>query len=113
MLPRLKPRLFLWFSVLLVSCGLKSAPAVINCVAAPSFGSHIHLKPCITGATTPVRLDKNGNGSTPACPSSDNVEIVVDQNDSMTYILPENVHIGRAGDGIAVSIDADWKNAPK
>jgi hypothetical protein len=113
MLPRLKPRLYLWFSALLVSCGLKSAPVIINCVAARDFRSHIHLKPCIPGATTPVRLDKNGNGSTPVCPSSDNLEIVVSQNDSMIYILPENVHIGRAGDGIAVSIDADWNSSPR
>jgi hypothetical protein len=106
MTPRLKPHAFLWLSVLLVSCGLKSPPAVINCVA-PDFGSRIHIIPCAPGATSAVKLDKNGNGSSLACPSDDNVEIVVIHNGSTTYILPEKVHIARAGDGIAVSIDAD------
>jgi hypothetical protein len=104
----LKPRAFLWCSGLLVSCGLKSPPAIINCVAT-SVRTHIHLKPCVLSATTTVSLDTNGNGSTSACPPNDNVEIVVNRNGSTAYILPEQVHIDRAGDGIAVSIDADVK----
>ena len=102
----LKPRAFLWCSVLLVSCALKSPPAIIKCVAT-SGRTHIHLRPCVLNATTPVSLDANGNGSTSACPPNDNVEIVVNRNGSTTYILPEQVHINRAGDGVAVSIDAD------
>jgi hypothetical protein len=105
---RLKPSGFLWFSVLLVSCGLKSPPEVIYCVTT-SVPGHIHLRPCVPGLSASVNLDSNGNGSTSACPSSDNVEIAINRNGSITYILPEQVHVDRAGDGIAVSIDAEFQ----
>lgn len=97
----------LWFSVLFVSCGLKSPPSIISCAAGSNAPGRVHLTPCFDGAPNPAQLDDHGNGATSACPSSDNVEIVLTRNGVTTYILPEQVHIGRAGDGIAVSIDAD------
>jgi hypothetical protein len=105
-----RPRIVLCASLLLVSCGAKSAPALINCTAVGNSSSaHVHLTPCSPQASNGVQLDNNGSGATSACPSDDNVEIVLTRNGQTTYILPDQVHVGRAGDGIAVAIDADLK----
>jgi hypothetical protein len=105
-----RPRIFLCMSLLLVSCAAKSAPALISCSAAENLsGRHVHLTPCSPQAANPVQLDKDGNGATSACPSDDNVEIVLTVNGSTTYLLPDQVRIGRTGDGIAAAIDIDLK----
>jgi hypothetical protein len=105
-----RPRIFLCASLLLVSCGAKSAPTLINCTAAGNSSSaHVHLTPCSPQAPNAVELDDNGSGTTSACPSDDNVEIVLTRNGQTIYILPDQVHVGRAGDGIAVAIDTDLK----
>jgi hypothetical protein len=105
-----RPRIFLCMSLLLVSCAAKSAPALISCAATENLSSrHVHLTPCSPQAASPVQLDKDGNGATSACPSDDNVEIVLISNGQTTYILPDQVHVERTGDGIAAAIDTDLK----
>jgi hypothetical protein len=54
-----------------------------------------------------VQLDDAGSGATSACPKDNNVELVVIRDGQPTFILPDQVHVQRAGDGIAVAIDAD------
>lgn len=99
-------RIFLITVLFLMSCGAKSAPTIIRCVAGPNFAGHVHLVPCLGQPSGSVLLDDNGKTTTSACPADDNVEIVLDRNGKTTYILPGQVHIDRTGDGIAVSIDA-------
>jgi hypothetical protein len=101
------PGIFLCVSLLLASCAAKSAPLQINCVTLAKVSGHVHLIPCSPQAPNPVQLDDSGSGSTSACPSDNNVELVVTRNGQPTFILPDQLHIQRAGDGIAVAIDAD------
>jgi len=81
----------------------------ITCLVAQKISSHVHLTPCSSQAANPVQLDDAGSGATSACPKDNNVEIVVNRNGQPTFILPDQVHIQRTGDGIAVAIDADLK----
>jgi hypothetical protein len=105
-----RPRIFLCMSLVLVSCAAKSAPALITCIAVENLSAaHLHLTPCSPQASNPVQLDKDGNGATSACPADNNVEIVFTRNGQTTYILPDQIHVGRTGDGIAVAIDTDLK----
>jgi hypothetical protein len=105
-----RPRIFLCMSLLLVSCAAKSAPALITCAAIENLSSHhLHLTPCSPQAASPVQLDKDGNGATSACPADDNVEIVVIVKGQTIYILPDQIHVARTGDGIAAAIDTDLK----
>jgi hypothetical protein len=69
----------------------------------------VHLVPCSPEASSLVELDDAGAGATSACPKDNNVELVVSHNGQPTFILPDQVHVQRSGDGIAVAIDADLK----
>jgi hypothetical protein len=100
------PGVFLCVSLLLASCAAKSAPLQINCVTGDKIPSHLHLMPCSPEASSLVELDDAGTGATSACPKDNNVELVVSRNGQPTFILPDQVHIRRSGDGIAVDIDA-------
>jgi hypothetical protein len=101
------PGIFLCVSLLLASCAAKSAPLQINCVTLVKVSGHVHLVPCSPQASNPVQLDATGTGATSACPFDNNVEIVVNRTGQPTFILPDQIHIQRSGDGIAVAIDAD------
>ena len=103
------PGIFLCVSVLLASCAAKSAPLQINCVTGDKISGHVHLVPCSPEASSLVELDDAGTGATSACPKDNNVELVVSRNGQPTFILPDQVHVQRSGDGIAVAIDADLK----
>ena len=101
------PGMFLCVSLLLASCAAKSAPLQINCVTLAKVSGHVHLVPCSPQASNPVQLDDAGSGATSACPQDNNVELVVNRDGQPTFILPDQVHVQRTGDGIAVAIDAD------
>jgi hypothetical protein len=101
------PGIVLCVSLLLASCGAKSAPLQINCVTLAKVSGHVHLVPCSRQASNQVQLDDAGSGVTSACPKDNNVELVVTRNGQPTFILPDRVHVQRAGDGVAVAIDAD------
>jgi hypothetical protein len=101
------PGIFFCVSLLLASCAAKSAPLQINCVTLAKMSGHLHLVPCSPQASNPVQLDDAGSGVTSACPKDNNVELVVIRDGQPAFILPDQIHIRRAGDGIAVAIDAD------
>jgi len=101
------PGIVLCVSLLLASCAAKPAPLQINCVTLAKVSGHVHLVPCSRQASNPVQLDDAGSGVTSACPKDNNVELVVIRDGQPTFILPDQVHVQRAGDGIAVAIDAD------
>lgn len=101
------PGIVLCVSLLLASCAAKSAPLQINCVTLAKVSGHVHLVPCSRQASNPVQLDDAGSGVTSACPKDNNVELVVIRDGQPTFVLPDQVHVQRAGDGIAVAIDAD------
>jgi hypothetical protein len=93
-------------SLSLVSCAAKSAPTRISVTVADNYSGAIHLESCVRSATVPVVTDSQGNGVTSACPYGD-VELAVARQGKTIYIMPENVHVERTGDGIAVRINAD------
>jgi hypothetical protein len=101
------PGIVLCVSVLLASCAAKPAPLQINCVTLAKVSGHVHLVPCSRQASNPVQLDDAGSGVTSACPKDNNVELVVIRDGQPTFVLPDQVHVQRSGDGIAVAIDAD------
>jgi hypothetical protein len=101
------PGIVLCVSLLLASCAAKPAPLQINCVTLAKVSGHVHLVPCSRQASNPVQLDDAGSGATSACPKDNNVELVVIRDGQPTFVLPDQVHVQRAGDGIAVAIDAD------
>jgi hypothetical protein len=101
------PGIVLCVSVLLASCAAKPAPLQINCVTLAKVSGHVHLVPCSRQASNPVQLDDAGSGVTAACPKDNNVELVVIRDGQPTFVLPDQVHVQRSGDGIAVAIDAD------
>jgi hypothetical protein len=93
-------------SLSLASCAAKNAPTLIRVTSTDAYAGPLYLRPCLEKATTPVVIDPQGNGVTSACPYGD-VEIVLTKQGQTIYILPENVHIQRTGDGIPVTITAD------
>jgi len=101
------PGIVLCVSLLLASCAAKPAPLQINCVTLAKISGHVHLVPCSRPASNPVQLDDAGSGVTSACPKDNNVELVVIRDGQPTFVLPDQVHVQRSGDGIAVAIDAD------
>ena len=101
------PGIVLCVSVLLASCAAKPAPLQINCVTLAKVSGHVHLVPCSRQASNPVQLNDAGSGVTSACPKDNNVELVVIRDGQPTFVLPDQVHVQRSGDGIAVAIDAD------
>jgi hypothetical protein len=101
------PGIVLCVSVLLASCAAKPAPLQINCVTLAKVSGHVHLVPCSRQASNPVQLDDAGSGVTSACPKDNNLELIVIRDGQPTFILPDQVHVQRSGDGIAVAIDAD------
>ena len=101
------PGIVLCVSVLLASCAAKPAPLQINCVTLAKVSGHVHLVPCSRQASNPVQLDDAGSGVTSDCPKDNNVELVVIRDGQPTFILPDQVHVQRSGDGIAVAINAD------
>jgi hypothetical protein len=97
----------LMISLSLASCGAQNAPTRVTVQTADTFAGPIHLTPCVQSAPDPVQLDSHGNGNTAACPAADDVEIVLVKPGGTTYITRERVKIGRTGDGIAVTINAN------
>jgi hypothetical protein len=104
----LRPWFFggLAISLLLVSCAAKSAPTRITVQITENFTGLLRLYPCNKNAPDPVSVDGNGEGKTSACPTGDDVEIVVLKSGKSIYIAPEKVKVARAGDGFPVSISA-------
>jgi hypothetical protein len=93
-------------SIALVSCAAKNAPTRIVININDSYSGSIRLSPCQQNAARPVTLDANGAADTSACPSTDDVEIVVVKRDETIYIAPGKIKVARAGDGVPVSITA-------
>jgi hypothetical protein len=91
----------------LMSCAAKNAPTRLTVKVADTFSGAIRLSPCAQSASEPVLLDAGGNGSTSACPSADDVEIMVMKAGKTIYLAREQVKIARAGDGFPVLITAN------
>jgi hypothetical protein len=93
-------------SLLLISCAAKSAPARITVQVPENFAGPLRLYPCDKTALDPVLVNGNGEGKTSACPTGDDVEIVVLKSGKTVYLAPEKIKVARAGDGFPVSISA-------
>lgn len=91
----------------LVSCAAKNAPTRVTVQVPDTFSGAIRLSPCAREANEPVLLDARGNGNTSACPSADDVEIMVMRAGKTIYLAREQVKIARAGDGLPVLITAN------
>jgi hypothetical protein len=104
----MKPWFFggLAVSLLLVSCAAKSAPTRITVQIPENFAGPLRLSPCDKGALDPVLVNGNGEGKTAACPTGDDVEIVVLKSGKTIYLAPEKIRVARAGDGFPVMISA-------
>ncbi|MGD0404222.1 MAG: hypothetical protein ABSB66_13600 [Candidatus Acidiferrales bacterium] len=104
----MKPWFFggLAVSLLLVSCAAKSAPTRITVQVPENFAGPLRLYPCDKNSLDPVLVNENGEGKTSACPTGDDVEIVVLKSGKSIYIAPEKIKVARAGDGFPVSISA-------
>ncbi|MGB8540849.1 MAG: hypothetical protein WCD49_04345 [Candidatus Acidiferrales bacterium] len=92
-------------SIALISCAAKSAPTRIL-INANDYSGSIFLSPCQQNAGSPVTLNATGSADTSACPSTDDVEIIVIKHTKSLYIAPEKINVARAGDGAPVSITA-------
>lgn len=91
-------------SIALVSCAAKSAPTRITVNVNDSYSGPIRLSPCQQNAASPVTLNAAGVADTSACPSTDDVEIIVIKGAKSIYVAPEKIKVARAGDGVPVSI---------
>jgi len=91
-------------SLLLVSCAAKTPATRITVRVSENFAGPLRLYPCDKNAPDPAQVNENGEGKTSACPTADDVEIVVLKSGKSIYLAPEKIRVARAGDGFPVSI---------
>jgi hypothetical protein len=92
----------------MLSCGASLHPDQLTVRVPGHFSGSMHITPCIAGTPAgEVTLDEQGMGKTSLCPAVNrSVEIEVVGSDRSYKLNPSEVHILRAGDGIATSIEA-------
>lgn len=89
----------------LLSCGGTSLPRDIKIDVPEGYRGHVHVTLC---SNPPVSADARGNISVADCPvRSDRNQLMVTRGGTVLEIPPEKLQVGRTGDGLPVSIDAD------
>jgi len=91
---------------LLLSCASTRPPQRLRVRVVPGFTGTLRLTPCAAGAlAAEISADASGAANTAICPSTDvGVVIVVVQGDREYAAAPQDIAIGRTGDGIPTSI---------
>jgi hypothetical protein len=103
---------FCLIAAVFIGCGFKRAPLRIEVRAQDGFAGTVRLTACAKNAKSEnaeIKLNTDGTAETAACPSDDNVAVVVRAGAQEHYIPPKDVRIQRTGDGFAVLIEAEVK----
>lgn len=96
-------------ALLMLSCGFSSPPdRLIVHVPARCQSAVLHVDTCLSGApSNDVYLDEHGIGKTSLCPAGNHsVELEVIEDNRHYRVSSDQVHVGRTGDGIATSVEA-------
>lgn len=103
---KLSSGLLIIASLVVASCA-KPPITRISVKVPETYSGYLHLATCVPVAQDPVVLsDSTQDGYTRACPPGD-VELVVIKSTKTFVISPENVHVRRNSDGVALSISAE------
>jgi hypothetical protein len=96
---------------LMLSCGSSLRPEQLSVYVPEHYQGPVHIDACVPNAPAKeITVSTSGAGATSLCPANNRgVELQIIEKERQYKVAVNEVRIGRTGDGLATSIEAQLK----